>query len=133
MVLVLDGEIIPSIDNKPLPFALLQTRIGRKNITKKNLQEAPIAFFAYDLLEYEGEDFREQPLETRRRLLEKIVGEINHPVMILSPVIEFRQLGTIIAYTGQFARYGSGRNNVEKKIIRLPGWQKSGRLVEMEN
>ena len=87
--LVLDGEIIPSVDNKPLPFALLQTRIGRKNITRKNLQEAPIAFFAYDLLEYEGNDFREQPLETRRILLEKIVREINHPVMILSPVIEF--------------------------------------------
>jgi DNA ligase-1 len=87
--LVLDGEIIPSVDNKPLPFALLQTRIGRKNITKKNLQEAPIAFFAYDLLEYEGKDFREQSLEARRNLLEKIVGEINHPVMILSPVIDF--------------------------------------------
>jgi DNA ligase-1 len=87
--LVLDGEIIPSVDNKPLPFALLQTRIGRKNITKKNLQEAPIAFFAYDLLEYDGNDFREQPLERRRNLLEKIVSEINLPVMILSPVIDF--------------------------------------------
>lgn len=87
--LVLDGEIIPSVDNKPLPFALLQTRIGRKNITKKNLQEAPIAFFAYDLLEYEGNDFREQPLEARRNLLEKIVSTINHPVLLLSPVIDF--------------------------------------------
>ena len=35
-----------------LPFALLQTRIGRKNITKKQLQEAPVGFIAYDLLEY---------------------------------------------------------------------------------
>jgi DNA ligase-1 len=29
------------VDQKPLPFALLQTRIGRKNVTKKQLQEAP--------------------------------------------------------------------------------------------
>jgi DNA ligase-1 len=87
--LVLDGEIIPSIDKKPLPFALLQTRIGRKNITKKNLQEAPIAFFAYDLLEYQGKDFREQPLEKRRSLLEEIVAGINHPVLLISPVINF--------------------------------------------
>ena len=43
--IVLDGEIIPAKDGKPLPFALLQTRIGRKNITKKQLQEVPIAFF----------------------------------------------------------------------------------------
>lgn len=87
--LVLDGEIIPSLENKPLPFALLQTRIGRKNITKKNLQEAPIAFFAYDVLEYEGKDFREQPLSERRKLLEELIITINHPVLIVSPVVEF--------------------------------------------
>jgi DNA ligase-1 len=87
--IVLDGEIIPSIDKKPLPFALLQTRIGRKNVTKKNLQEAPIAFFAYDLLEYEGQDFREQPLEKRRSLLEEIIAGIDHPVLLISPIINF--------------------------------------------
>ena len=87
--LVLDGEIIPSIERKPLPFALLQTRIGRKNITKKNLQEAPITFFSYDLLEYNGDDYREQPLYKRRELLEQIVTAVNHPALLLSPVITF--------------------------------------------
>ncbi|MGN6542613.1 MAG: ATP-dependent DNA ligase, partial [Ginsengibacter sp.] len=28
--IVLDGEIIPAVDGRPLPFAVLQTRIGRK-------------------------------------------------------------------------------------------------------
>ncbi|MBX3254275.1 MAG: ATP-dependent DNA ligase [Chitinophagaceae bacterium] len=87
--LVLDGEIIPSIENKPLPFALLQTRIGRKNITGKNLREAPIAFFAYDVLEHNGNDIRGQPLSMRRILLEEIVSAVNYPVLIISPVIEF--------------------------------------------
>ena len=87
--IVLDGEIIPSIDKKPLPFALLQTRIGRKNVTKKHLQDAPIAFFAYDILEYEGRDQRQEPLEKRRNLLEEIVTRIDHPVLLLSPVINF--------------------------------------------
>ena len=87
--LVLDGEIIPSIESKPLPFALLQTRIGRKNITKKNLQEAPITFFSYDLLEYNGDDYREQPLYKRRELLEQIVTSMNHPALLLSPVMNF--------------------------------------------
>jgi DNA ligase-1 len=97
---VLDGEIIPYKSSKaspiggglqgaPLPFALLQTRIGRKNITKKQLTEAPITFFAYDLLEYEGNDIRETLLAERRTLLEKIVNEINHPALLLSPVISF--------------------------------------------
>ena len=87
--IALDGEIIPSVDKKPLPFALLQTRIGRKNVTKKHLQDAPIAFFAYDIIEYEGEDIREWPLEKRRSLLEDIVTKLDHPVLLLSPVINF--------------------------------------------
>jgi DNA ligase-1 len=87
---VLDGEIIPSENGKPLPFALLQTRIGRKNVTKKQLTEAPITFFAYDLLEYEGNDIREIFLLERRTLLERIVQEINHPALLLSPVIAYK-------------------------------------------
>ena len=87
---VLDGEIIPAKDGKPLPFALLQTRIGRKNITKKQLQEAPIAFFAYDLLEFNGEDWRNKELWQRRETLEQIVKGVNHPTLLLSDVIEYK-------------------------------------------
>ncbi|MFX5793622.1 ATP-dependent DNA ligase, partial [Acinetobacter baumannii] len=63
--IVLDGEIIPAKNGQPLPFALLQTRIGRKNISKKQLEEVPIAFFAYDLLEWQDQDIRDWPLEKR--------------------------------------------------------------------
>ncbi|HJW18599.1 MAG TPA: cisplatin damage response ATP-dependent DNA ligase, partial [Flavisolibacter sp.] len=87
--IAIDGEIIPSVDQKPLPFALLQTRIGRKNITKKQLQEVPIAFFAYDLLEYNGTDWRDRPLEERRSQLEEIVAAANHPSLIISPIVPF--------------------------------------------
>lgn len=54
--IVLDGEIISAVNGAPMPFAALQTRIGRKNITKKHLTEAPISFFVYDLLEFNYED-----------------------------------------------------------------------------
>jgi len=87
--IAIDGEIIPCVDQKPLPFALLQTRIGRKNVTKKQLQEAPIAFFAYDLLELEGEDWRNRPLSERRAKLEEILIQLNHPTLIISPVVAF--------------------------------------------
>mgnify|MGYP000745879239 CR=1 FL=1 len=86
----IDGEIIPCIDQKPLPFALLQTRIGRKNVTKKQLQEAPIAFFSYDLLEYNGEDWRNKTLDERRGKLEGIVSAVNHPTLIISPIVPFQ-------------------------------------------
>lgn len=87
--IVLDGEIIPSVEGKPLPFALLQTRIGRKNVTKKHLQEVPVTFFAYDILEYEGKDIRDWPLLQRRELLESITQQANHPLLLLSPVVGF--------------------------------------------
>ena len=87
--IVLDGEIIPSIEKKPLPFALLQTRIGRKNVTKKQLQETPITFFAYDVLELDGKDMRDTPLQERRKILEEVVLKADYPALIISPVIEF--------------------------------------------
>ena len=52
---VLDGEILPFKDGRPLSFNLLQTRIGRKNITKNILKKAPVILMAYDLLEWEGQ------------------------------------------------------------------------------
>lgn len=87
--IVLDGEIIPAVDGKPLAFALLQTRIGRKNVTKKQLQESPICFFAYDLLEWEGEDWRDKPLVERRAKLEEFVKSVHHPSLLLSEVVDF--------------------------------------------
>jgi DNA ligase-1 len=75
---VLDGEIMPFKDGKVLPFAQLQTRIGRKTLTKKLLDEVPVALIAYDLLELNGKDVRAQPLSMRRRALEELV-ETHHP------------------------------------------------------
>ncbi|MEO5893390.1 MAG: ATP-dependent DNA ligase [Ferruginibacter sp.] len=90
---VIDGEIIslavPAETGvfKPLPFAALQTRIGRKNITKKQLLEAPVGFIAYDLLEYKGNDIRTMPLLERRLLLETIIETIQHFSIHISPLI----------------------------------------------
>jgi len=92
--LVLDGEII-CLDTsagdgivKPLPFAVLQTRIGRKNISRKQLTEAPVGFVAYDILEHEGKDLREESYINRRNLLQKIISEIHHPLLLLSPTLQ---------------------------------------------
>ena len=72
---VLDGEILPFKDGQPLSFNLLQTRIGRKNVSKKILETAPVILMVYDLLEWEAEDIRHWPLQERRRQLEILVEE----------------------------------------------------------
>ena len=95
---VLDGEIIPSKNGKPLPFSVLQTRIGRKNIAKKQLIEAPISFFVYDILEFNGEDIRGKSLNERRSILQSITASINNPVIQISEIIHFsdwKELGEI--------------------------------------
>ncbi len=95
--IVLDGEIIPALDGKPLPFAVLQRRIGRKNISKKQLQEAPICFFAYDLLEYNYEDWREKPLTERRQKLEEIISSFQNKSIQISEKINFNSWDELAA------------------------------------
>jgi DNA ligase-1 len=87
---VIDGEILPFADGQILPFSLLQTRIGRKNVTKAILKKAPIVIKAYDLLEWDGQDIREWPLEKRREQLEELYenkGDLIPPFQ-LSEVVE---------------------------------------------
>ena len=74
---VLDGEILAWRDGAPLPFAVLQKRIGRKRVGRKTLADAPVTFMAYDLLEHDGADIREQPGEARRARLEALLEEID--------------------------------------------------------
>lgn len=91
----IDGEIISLATNPitnnftPLPFSALQTRIGRKNITKKELIAAPVGFIAYDLLEFEGNDIRTLPLTVRRQLLEVLIPSLQLPMLHLSAIIPF--------------------------------------------
>jgi DNA ligase-1 len=77
---VLDGEILVWLDEAPAPFQRLQQRIGRKNLTKKLLAEAPVTFLAYDLLEWQYTDQREQPLHARRALLEALCVDTAVPL-----------------------------------------------------
>jgi len=86
--IVLDGEIVVAKGSTPLPFSLLQTRIGRKNISRKLMEDAPVRFFAYDLLEYAGNDIRQEPLVYRRALLEQVVAGVNLDILQLSQVVE---------------------------------------------
>ncbi|MBE8714960.1 ATP-dependent DNA ligase [Sphingobacterium hungaricum] len=70
---VIDGEVIPWKDGHALDFNVMQTRIGRKNLSAKILQEAPLVMVCYDLLEWNGEDIRTKPLYERRALLKAIL------------------------------------------------------------
>lgn len=74
---VLDGEILPFKNNQIGNFNELQTRIGRKNISKTLLEKTPVILNAYDLLEWEGKDIRSLPFKERRRILDRLVSSIS--------------------------------------------------------
>jgi DNA ligase-1 len=109
----LDGEIICFKDGKPLPFSILQTRIGRKNISKKILAEAPVGFILYDIIEYNNQDIRGKSHAERRDLLQvlyhnvtnKFTAQTGKPSadspLQLSPLIVFTNWDELTALRSQ--------------------------------
>jgi DNA ligase-1 len=123
---VLDGEILAwDFSNaRPLPFQLLQTRINRLRPNHTLLKRVPVLFMAYDLLESEGQDRRQEPLETRRQRLEQIAQALpaNHNIQPSSLLMassweayaaqraQAREIGTEgLMLKNRMAPYGHGR------------------------
>lgn len=84
---VIDGEIMAFKAGKPLSFNHLQTRIGRKTLSKGILENSPAVIIAYDLLEWEGKDMRQTALSERRKVLEAIVKDTAQPNLMISDLL----------------------------------------------
>jgi len=114
---VIDGEILPVKDDVILPFHVMQTRIGRKNITRKTLQEAPLAMICYDILEHEGADIRHLSMQERREILERVVADATNKKkdvpLLLSPVVQCETWEEVIA-----ERTCSRDNNCEGLMLK---------------
>jgi DNA ligase-1 len=80
---VLDGEVLAWQDDRPEPFAVLQTRLGRKTVQGELFDPVNVVFLAFDVLEVEGIDWRARPLMERRRKLELLWP-------VVSPLVEAR-------------------------------------------
>ncbi len=70
---VLDGEIV-AWENRILPFAVIQKRLGRKKISEALLRDAPVVFFAFDLLFADGVVLLETPLRERLAQLRALLA-----------------------------------------------------------
>jgi DNA ligase-1 len=110
---VLDGELLPWSDDGVMPFAQLQRRIGRKSLSRKMLQEVPVVLLTYDLLEWNGEDWRARPLAARRAQLEALLLPLASPQLPLSAIVA---AGTWDDLTS--ARAGSRERNVEGLMLK---------------
>ena len=123
---VIDGEIVVWKDTVQ-PFARLQQRIGRKTLSKKVLEDAPVAVLAYDLLEYQGEDWRNHTQAERRAQLEQVIAQCNQPILLPSPLLT----GDSWADLDQ-QREGSRRLGVEGMMLKArEGLYGVGRTKDM--
>ena len=70
---VIDGEIVPAIGERILPFSELQKRLGRKTIGENLMTAVPVVLVAYDLLYANGAVLIDESLDERRRILADLV------------------------------------------------------------
>jgi DNA ligase-1 len=82
---LLDGEIVPWKEGCVLPFAHIQRRLGRKNLSARTLRENPAAFIAFDLLYLDGELIMDRSLRERRAALRSLT-----PAVLMTDAIEVR-------------------------------------------
>jgi DNA ligase-1 len=83
---ILDGEIVPFRDGKPLPFNDLQRRLRRKHVDLELINEIPVVYIAYDILYLDGSSRIKEPLTNRKEMLNGIEFRrplINSPFSIL--------------------------------------------------
>ncbi|GGW69833.1 DNA ligase-1 [Winogradskyella epiphytica] len=87
---VLDGEILPFPDKAIGTFKDLQTRIGRKTLSKALLEKTPVILKVYDLLEWKGDDLRQQPFVKRRAILKDLMSSLSSKDLpiYLSEIVE---------------------------------------------
>jgi DNA ligase-1 len=110
---VLDGEILSVKNGKIQAFSVLQQRLNRKTIHKAQLNDAPIGFFTYDLLEYKGRDLRSDALSVRRKLLSKTIENLSSKNIVqLSPVVDFNNWD-------QLAELRTGSRDINSEGIML--------------
>ncbi len=96
---VIDGELLAwdMAAARPQPFARLQQRIGRKTLGRKLLAETPVVLLAYDLLEWQGQDWRERPLTERRAQLTSVMAAVASPWLPLSPVVTAESWAALVS------------------------------------
>ncbi len=83
---VLDGEVLAFRNDRPLPFSALQQRIGRQKQVAQMVRAVPVVFMTYDILEDNGRDVRDTPLDSRRARLDELLAS-SEGILRVSPAV----------------------------------------------
>ena len=75
-----DGEVLAHRNGRVLRFFELQRRLGRKKVDAALRREVPVVLVVFDLLWLDGRTLLDEPLTTRRKLLEGL--GLEHPYLL---------------------------------------------------
>src|SRR5438034_6845372 len=75
-----DGEVLAHRDGRVLRFFELQRRLGRKQVDADLRRNVPVVLVIFDLLWLDGRTLIDEPLTTRRKLLEGL--GLEHPYLL---------------------------------------------------
>jgi DNA ligase 1 len=94
---VLDGELLAwnTEQAMPRPFVALQKRIQKRKPSAKLQQQVPVQIVCYDLLELEGHDWRDRPLQVRRDALAQLLQASPSKGFVLSEEVVFDDWGKL--------------------------------------
>jgi DNA ligase-1 len=125
----LDGELLVWKNEFPQPFTSMQKRVNRKSISKKLLSDYPVIFLSYDLMEYDGQDIREQPFLKRRIKLNNLINQLNADSIRISPLLDFDSVDALKVLRNSARQRGAEGLMLKKKDSpyetgRRKGWFK---------
>jgi DNA ligase-1 len=126
---VLDAELLawPAGAAAPLPFAALQTRIGRKTVGRAALAAAPARLVVYDLPEAGGEDLRALPLASRRAEAARLIAALPPGLpLALSPEIGFADWPALAAARDRARAVGAEGVMVKRRAGPYPQGRRRG-------
>jgi len=115
---ILDGEIV-AFSDRILPFAIIQKRLGRRQVSAKLMSEAPVVYFAFDLLYLHGEVLFEVPLKQRIAKLREVVSGGAIRVSDQSPIRDAQHVDEL--FDAARARANEGLVVKDPESIYTPG------------
>ena len=116
---IVDGEIVGFKDDRVLPFAALQKRLGRKRPSAALISETPVSLMIFDVLYFQGRALMDEPLVERKKVLETIPWP---PPLRLAPSILLQERVQIEPFFEQAAlRRNEGLMLKDANSLYLPG------------
>jgi DNA ligase-1 len=101
-----DGEVLAHRDGRVLRFFELQRRLGRKVVGVDLRRDVPVVLVIFDLLWLDGRTLLDEPLTSRRKLLEGL--GLEHPFLLarLEEATDPKHLDRIFAETRERGNEG---------------------------